>query len=257
MFHGYWARWARLGALLGTVFFFGLDGACSDGNLLIVDLNNAPSGAQSLLVTVSVGGKRASESFDAGASRIGLRLSDGTQGPAALSIDVIDRNGCAIARGGSLATVAGSGRSFATIDIRPQVATLPQSCSPSGWCWTNPLPQGNDLRASWGSSPKDVWAAGDAGTLLHWNGCAWGVVQVAIGSASSSAPNLRGIWGSYSSDAWAVGDTGTAIHWDGQAWSQVSTGQTADLLSTWGSSPDHFWATGKAGTIVQANSARI
>lgn len=247
--HGSRAFWAMVLPNILTALLLVAGSGCNDGNLLIVDLSNLPSGAQSLLVTVSVGAKRASESFDASASRIGLRLSDGTQGATTINIDVLDRGGCAVARGASRTTVAGSGRSFATVEFRPQVATVPQACSPSGWCWSNPLPQGNDLRAAWGASAKDVWTAGDAGTLLHWDGCAWGVVQVPIQSASS-APNLRALWGSYADDAWAVGDGGTALHWDGRAWTQVSTGQSADLLGTWGSDPEHFWAAGKSGTIV-------
>lgn len=249
--HGSRVCWANLlPRILGALLLVAGSG-CGDGNLLIVDLSNVPSGAQSLLVTVSVGGKHASESFDASAARIGLRLSEGTQGAATVSIDVIDRDGCAVARGASRTAVAGSGRSFAAVEFRPQVATLSQACSPSGWCWTNPLPQGNDLRAAWGASAKDIWTAGDAGTLLHWNGCAWGIVQVPIQSATSSAPNLRALWGSYADDAWAVGDGGTALHWNGLAWTQTPTGQPVDLLGTWGSDPEHFWATGKSGTILR------
>lgn len=41
-------------------------------------------------------------------------------------------------------------------------------CSSGNWCWYNPLPQGNTLRALWGSSGNDIWASGDAGTLLHY-----------------------------------------------------------------------------------------
>src|SRR5579859_7156086 len=31
-----------------------------------------------------------------------------------------------------------------------------------GWCWVNPLPQGNSLVAAWGAASNDVWAVGDA-----------------------------------------------------------------------------------------------
>ena len=41
-------------------------------------------------------------------------------------------------------------------------------CSSGNWCWHNPLPQGNNLRAIWGTGSNDIWAAGDVGTLLHY-----------------------------------------------------------------------------------------
>jgi len=46
-------------------------------------------------------------------------------------------------------------------------------CSPDGWCWLNPLPQGNSLQSVWGTGPKDVFAVGDHGTVLHYDGQSW------------------------------------------------------------------------------------
>ena len=39
-------------------------------------------------------------------------------------------------------------------------------CSSDGWCWQNPSPQGNPLRATWVQSPTNIWSVGDAGTIL-------------------------------------------------------------------------------------------
>jgi hypothetical protein len=38
------------------------------------------------------------------------------------------------------------------------------------WTWQNPVPQGNHLRGVWGSSGSDVFAVGDDGTILHYDG---------------------------------------------------------------------------------------
>lgn len=46
-------------------------------------------------------------------------------------------------------------------------------CSRSGWCWEFPRPQGNTLNSIHGTSAQDVWVAGNAGTLLHWDGSRW------------------------------------------------------------------------------------
>ncbi len=44
-----------------------------------------------------------------------------------------------------------------------------------GFCWENPLPQGNDLFTVTGSAAGDVWAGGEGATLIHWDGVAWSV----------------------------------------------------------------------------------
>jgi hypothetical protein len=59
------------------------------------------------------------------------------------------------------------------------------------WEWINPLPQGNTLFGVWGSSSTDVYAVGMAGTILHYDGtswslmdsgCPWFIGNIALGS---------------------------------------------------------------------------
>src|SRR5215472_10187111 len=70
------------------------------------------------------------------------------------------------------------------------------TCNANGWCWVQPLPQGNDLHSVWGFGPDDVWAVGFGG-LVHCNGSAW---------SSWSAPVTIGadIWGSSPNDVWVA-----------------------------------------------------
>lgn len=42
-----------------------------------------------------------------------------------------------------------------------------------GFTWLSPLPQGNELRAVWGRTPQDLWAGGQAGMLMHFDGATW------------------------------------------------------------------------------------
>lgn len=42
-------------------------------------------------------------------------------------------------------------------------------CTGDGWCWQNPSPQGNPLRATWVHSPTNIWTVGDAGTIASAN----------------------------------------------------------------------------------------
>src|SRR5207237_5473138 len=78
--------------------------------------------------------------------------------------------------------------------------TLDKVCTDPNWCWNNPLPQGNNIARVWGSGASDVWAVGDMGVILHWNGSGWSQVP------SGTTKYLRCIWGRSSNDVWAVGD---------------------------------------------------
>src|SRR5262245_33499665 len=46
-------------------------------------------------------------------------------------------------------------------------------CSSDHWCLVTGLPKQVTFSAVWGSAANDVWVAGEAGTLLHWNGAEW------------------------------------------------------------------------------------
>ncbi len=106
----------------------------------------------------------------------------------------------------------------------------------------------------WASGASDVWAGGDSGTLLHWNGSAWSSVTNPLSGMTRA---LRGIWASGGSDVWAVGDLGNTLHWNGSAWSSVTnplSGAT-NLRSAWGSGASDVWATGASGAILRWNGS--
>ena len=101
------------------------------------------------------------------------------------------------------------------------------------------------LTAAWGSGPSDVWAVGEGGTILHWNGSAW-----ADASSGNSSLYFRGVWGSGRNDVWAVGDKGAVLHWDGSAWAAVASGTTSNFYGVWGSGPNDVWAVGSHSAIL-------
>ena len=112
-----------------------------------------------------------------------------------------------------------------------------QVCSRAGWCWELPRPQGYMLLAFWGSSPKDVWAAGEAGTLIHYDGTSWsGIVGVVPGT-------LFALWGSGPKDIWAAGD-GALLRFDGEAWRAAPPLVPGALRSLVGRNSDDVWAVG-------------
>jgi photosystem II stability/assembly factor-like uncharacterized protein len=64
------------------------------------------------------------------------------------------------------------------------------------------------LNGLWGSSTSDVYAVGDAGTILHSidGGANW---KYETGGVTT---NLNGVWGSAANDVFAVGDAGVILH---------------------------------------------
>jgi hypothetical protein len=101
-----------------------------------------------------------------------------------------------------------------------------------------------DLYGIWGSSNNNVFAAGRAGTILHYNGTSWSA------AASGSTADLYGIWGSGSTDIYSVGQLGTILHYDGTSWSAAAGVAAVDWHGIWGSSSTDIFAVGKAGNIL-------
>ena len=121
-------------------------------------------------------------------------------------------------------------------------------CADDGWCWQNPLPHGDSLYGVWGSSPSDVWTAGQDGLVAHYDGHGWARVVVPVADPPSPATSgrLRAIWGSGPGDVWIVSEDGAVIRGDGRHWDRLSTGVGAAVLLTaiWGSGPDDVWVVG-------------
>ncbi|MEW5735642.1 MAG: glycosyl hydrolase [Thermodesulfobacteriota bacterium] len=110
------------------------------------------------------------------------------------------------------------------------------------------------INAIWGSSDQDIFAVGDQGTILHYDGSAW------TGMTTKTPYNLYGVWGSAPNDVWAVGGapppTGMEtwhniiLHYDGTKWTATNPSQPFTLYGVWGADADHVWAVGAAGLIL-------
>jgi hypothetical protein len=119
-------------------------------------------------------------------------------------------------------------------------------CTDNGWCWENPLPQGNTLRGAWSLPSGDNWVSGGGGAVLRWNGSQWTGKAGLAGGAT-----LRGIWAASNADVWAVGDAGAIAHFDGNAWSTITAPTTSNLNGVWGASSTAIWAVGDQGTVLR------
>ena len=147
-------------------------------------------------------------------------------------------NGDAGGAAPSVPGAAGADASEAPILSAMPSAVDAGSCPVEGWCWVNPLPQGNSLFAVWAAGPTDAWAVGAAGTIVRWDGKRW------LLAASGTTAYLEAVWGTSASDVWAVGTSGAIVHWDGARWSPVPSGTSVDLADLSGSGPNDVWAVG-------------
>src|SRR5215470_10513682 len=81
------------------------------------------------------------------------------------------------------------------------------ACEPGGhgWCAAYPRPTGAKLNRLWGTAPDDVWAVGDVGTILHFDGERW------TRFPSGTRDSLVAIGGRGVGDAWAIGKYRTLL----------------------------------------------
>ena len=109
-----------------------------------------------------------------------------------------------------------------------------------GWS-ANPL-AAHQLKRLWGTSARDVWAAGRE--FMHWNGDSWQVVD------RPGSDEVLGLWGSSAADIWAAGENGLLLHWDGATWQLKWSPSSANITGIWGSAKDDIWAVDGLGHFL-------
>ena len=117
-----------------------------------------------------------------------------------------------------------------------------------GTAWTALLPPAAAEqrlgRALWGSGPRNVWLAGDAGLL--WQGDHANFFDATVGNFSF----IEAVFAIGPRDAWAVGGQGTAAHWNGVEWINKDTFVSDPLQAVWASSANDVWAAGTSGDCM-------
>ena len=99
------------------------------------------------------------------------------------------------------------------------------------------------MNSIWGSGASDIFAVGDFGTILHYDGSSWTYQD------SATDQHLWGVWGSSGSEVFAVGHKGTIVRYDGSSWRAEASGTTEGLQAVWGAGTS-MWAVGTAGVIL-------
>jgi serine/threonine protein kinase len=128
------------------------------------------------------------------------------------------------------------------------------SCSSAAFCRDTLPVEVARLRSLAVFSDHDVWACGDPGVVLHFDGKGWQLVQRGV------EHRLHQLFGFHPADIWVVGDNGTILHYDGKSFTRMPTTSSAYLTGIWGAKPDDLWVVGKAhegqGTLLHFDGTR-
>lgn len=114
----------------------------------------------------------------------------------------------------------------------------------ANWELQTQLPSSNSLKGVWGSSSNNVFAVGDSGTVLHYDGNQWLTLD------SGTSVTLYNVWGNTADDVFAVGSNGTILHYDGTQWIAMNSNTSSTLIDIWGHSSSQVFAVGESGTIL-------
>jgi hypothetical protein len=104
---------------------------------------------------------------------------------------------------------------------------------------------GPALYGVWGAAADDVFAVGDRGSILHYDGQIWDT------AVSNTSLPLSAVWGTARDRVYASGgdDTsGIVLGFDGLSWNVAATAPKT-LLSVWAAGDD-AWAGGAGGTLL-------
>ena len=101
----------------------------------------------------------------------------------------------------------------------------------------------------WGSGPNDIYAVGQNGAILHWDGKTFTEEGAGIGQ------DLIGIWGTGPDDITVVGGRGTAelAHFDGTKWQHAPPSSLPGLNGVWTHRSDVAHAVGVGGTVLRVD----
>lgn len=113
----------------------------------------------------------------------------------------------------------------------------------------------------YGFGAEDVFAVGNDGTALRFDGEAWRQ------EPTPTDEDLWGVWGSRPDALWAVGGSGragseaTLLRRDGSGWQRVALPElerpnVRALFKVWGSGPDDVYAVGQRGVVLHWDGSR-
>lgn len=105
------------------------------------------------------------------------------------------------------------------------------------------------LRDIWGTSKNDVFAVGDNGAVLHYDGIAWMPMQ------SGTQKRLWAVRGFSDTDVFAGGEwspfygptryyAATVLHYDGTSWTRMESEGIGEVNAFWATGPNQLLLAG-------------
>jgi len=109
------------------------------------------------------------------------------------------------------------------------------------WTIARPASTTERLEAIHGTSDTNVWAVGNAGVTLSWNGAKW-TMQIVPGM-----PDLKYVQTFGPSDVWAA-SAAALYHFDGRFWTTVPT--VTSIAAVWGTSSKDLWVASAKTNVL-------
>ncbi|MHB8894275.1 MAG: WD40/YVTN/BNR-like repeat-containing protein [Candidatus Geothermincolia bacterium] len=113
------------------------------------------------------------------------------------------------------------------------------------WSWDLPKPQGNLLGGVFPLRSDAVWAVGDEGTILFYDGSSWSADD------STTTRSLSDVTAVDSRNAWAVGESETILFHNGLNWSSIHATGIRGFKAVDATDPSHVWVVGSKGCILR------
>jgi hypothetical protein len=235
-----------------TPGFLLLAASCGSAeNEILVTLSNLPARTDKVSVNATLDGKPAMSALDVTSPRdsFGVRLPAEQAGHLVLNIGALDSEGCT--QGSATSEhdlpLKYTSTALSLLTQSPRKCGSLPACAENAACAINKLPAVTaHLESMWAFSSTDIWAVGDAGTIVHWDGAAWSPYD--FGLFGKPTGNFYGVWGNAPDDIWAVGSFGLIHHYDGTRWTSVSSSTPLDLYGVWGISRSEVYAVGLSPT---------
>jgi hypothetical protein len=106
------------------------------------------------------------------------------------------------------------------------------------------------LRSVWGPSASDVYAVGDDGVVVHYDGGGWTALS------SPTSDDFTFVWGTGASEIYAGTDTGTLYRYDGAGWTTALELPGLALHAAAGTAPDDIFVAAGNGALYHFDGNR-
>lgn len=157
----------------------------------------------------------------------------GKTGPTVIALAVRDKDNCTIGHAEYNTTITALENVYGSTAFTPTKSATGIT---------------KNIYSIWGTAKDDIWAVGQSGNILHWDGYCWLDYQNYL-DPKKPIPNFAAIDGTQSNDIWMAGDEKSVFHWDGVALTTPSMFSflPGSIQSVRAFAPKDVWMTGYSG----------